>query len=203
MPTAPEIVNCYKYIDTQQKKYVEELRKIVGIPTISSNVRTHKQISDLIHWLESRLKKLGFTVALKDLGNYLPYGQTEKVLFSTIIFNFNCYFLFTIDINVSLQIKIPFLLLGTLGNDSSKKTLFYYCHLDVLKAEQEKWQTNPFELIEKNGKLYGRGTAKMKGPLLCFLNAIKCYKELGLNLPINIKIFCGGWKVLNGFRNQK
>lgn len=80
MPTPPEVVKCYKYIDTQQKKYVEELRKIVGIPTISSNLRAHKQISALIHWLESRLKKLGFTVALQNLGNYVPHGQTEEVL---------------------------------------------------------------------------------------------------------------------------
>lgn len=87
--------------------------------------------------------------------------------------------------------KIPLLVLGTLGNDSNKKTLFYYCHLDVLNVQREKWATMPFELIEKNGKLYGRGTAKMKGPLLSFLHAIDCYKELGLNLPINIKIFCG------------
>ncbi|XP_033208561.1 cytosolic non-specific dipeptidase-like isoform X2 [Belonocnema kinseyi] len=166
MPTPPEVIKCYKYIDNQQKKYVEELRKIVGIPTISSNLRAHKQISALIHWLESRLKKLGFTVALKNLGNYVPHGQAEEM-------------------------KIPFLVLGTLGNDTNKKTLFYYCHLDVLNVKREKWATMPFELVEKNGKLYGRGTAKMKGPLLSFLHAIDCYKELGLDLPINIKIFCG------------
>ena len=79
MPIPPDVVKCYKYIDYNKKKYVEELRKIVGIPTISSNTKAHKQIHALTRWLESRLKKLGFEVSLKEVGNYMPPGQTEKV----------------------------------------------------------------------------------------------------------------------------
>ena len=35
-------------------------------------------------------------------------------------------------------------------------------HLDVVEARREDWSTNPFELIEKDGYFYGRGTLDMK-----------------------------------------
>jgi len=37
-------------------------------------------------------------------------------------------------------------------------------HLDVVEARREDWSTDPFELIEKDGYFYGRGTLDMKGP---------------------------------------
>lgn len=67
----------------------------------------------------------------------------------------------------------------------------YYCHLDVVEVTRELWTTDPFELIERDKILYGRGTAKMKGPLLCFIHAIETYKAQGLDIPVNVKIFCG------------
>jgi acetylornithine deacetylase/succinyl-diaminopimelate desuccinylase-like protein len=35
-------------------------------------------------------------------------------------------------------------------------------HLDVVEAHREDWSTDPFELIEKDGYFYGRGSADMK-----------------------------------------
>ena len=35
-------------------------------------------------------------------------------------------------------------------------------HLDVVEARREDWSTDPFELIEKDGYFYGRGTSDMK-----------------------------------------
>ena len=36
-------------------------------------------------------------------------------------------------------------------------------HTDVVPVDGQDWSTNPFELVEKEGRLYGRGTADMKG----------------------------------------
>ena len=51
---------------------------------------------------------------------------------------------------------------GTLGNDPNKKTLLIYGHLDVQPAMvSDGWDTEPFKLIEKDGKLIGRGSTGM------------------------------------------
>ena len=51
------------------------------------------------------------------------------------------------------------------------------------------WDTEPFVLTEKNGNFYGRGSTDDKGPVLGWINAIEAYRELGQDMPINLK-FC-------------
>lgn len=49
------------------------------------------------------------------------------------------------------------------GNDKSKKTLLVYGHLDVQPAAKEDgWNTEPFELSEKDGRMFGRGSSDDK-----------------------------------------
>ena len=36
-------------------------------------------------------------------------------------------------------------------------------HTDVVPVEGQPWNTDPFEVVEKDGKLFGRGTCDMKG----------------------------------------
>ena len=43
-----------------------------------------------------------------------------------------------------------------------KKPVLFIGHLDVVEALRTDWTTNPFELVEKDGYLYGRGTQDMK-----------------------------------------
>jgi acetylornithine deacetylase/succinyl-diaminopimelate desuccinylase-like protein len=43
-----------------------------------------------------------------------------------------------------------------------KKPILFLGHLDVVEALRSDWTTNPFELVEKDGFFYGRGTQDMK-----------------------------------------
>jgi acetylornithine deacetylase/succinyl-diaminopimelate desuccinylase-like protein len=43
------------------------------------------------------------------------------------------------------------------------RPVLYLGHLDVVAARREDWSSDPFELTEKNGWYYGRGTLDMKG----------------------------------------
>lgn len=53
-----------------------------------------------------------------------------------------------------------------------KPFLLFAGHSDVVPVGDEHlWETPPFELIEKNGMLYGRGVADMKGSLAAMLQA--------------------------------
>lgn len=110
------------------------------------------------------LKSLGAKVELRDIGTEkLPNGST---------------------------IPLPPVLLGSLGDDKNKQTILLYGHLDVQPAlVEDGWDTNPFELTEKNGKLYGRGSSDDKGPVLGWVHAIQTYQALKIPLPVNLK-FC-------------
>lgn len=56
------------------------------------------------------------------------------------------------------------------------KKLLFFGHSDVV-PEGENWDTDPFLLTEKNGRLYGRGVADMKGGISAFAVAIKNYLQ--------------------------
>ncbi len=57
-------------------------------------------------------------------------------------------------------------------------------HTDVVPVEGQDWATDPFVLTEKNGKLYARGSADMKGFLACCLASIPAMQAAALNRPI-------------------
>lgn len=44
----------------------------------------------------------------------------------------------------------------------AKPPMLLLGHLDVVEARRQDWSTDPFQLIEKNGVYYGRGTQDMK-----------------------------------------
>lgn len=59
-------------------------------------------------------------------------------------------------------------------------------HTDVVPVEGQAWSVDPFRLTEKNGRLYGRGTADMKGFLACVLAAAPRFVERKLSMPVHI-----------------
>lgn len=59
-------------------------------------------------------------------------------------------------------------------------------HLDVVPVNKVGWDSNPFEVVIKDDKLYGRGVADDKGPLLAGYYAAKIINSL--NLPVKMKI---------------
>lgn len=64
-------------------------------------------------------------------------------------------------------------------------------HLDVVPVEAANWATNPFEMTEKNGVLFGRGAIDDKGPAVAALFALRCVKELGLPIKKGIRLIFG------------
>lgn len=86
-------------------------------------------------------------------------------------------------------IRLPPVLFGTLGENKAKKTLLVYGHLDVQPAHiDDGWNTEPFKLIEKDRKLFGRGSTDDKGPVVAWVNAIETMQKLNVDIPVNIKV---------------
>jgi acetylornithine deacetylase len=59
-------------------------------------------------------------------------------------------------------------------------------HTDVVPVTGQSWDTDPFTLVERDGRLYGRGACDMKGYLACVLAMVPEFKERSLATPIHI-----------------
>jgi nonspecific dipeptidase len=117
----------------------------------------------MIEWTKDHIVRLGGSVTV--LPN--PVGSEERPL--------------------------PPILLGEFHVDPKLKTVCVYGHLDVQPAAKEDgWDTDPFVLTEKDGKLFGRGSTDDKGPALSWLWIVEAHQALGIDLPVNIKILYEG-----------
>ena len=70
---------------------------------------------------------------------------------------------------------------GTVESGEGEPKLGILCHLDVV-PEGEGWSYPPYELTNKDGTLYGRGTFDDKGPAVAALFALYEAKKHGLKL---------------------
>ncbi|VDM95837.1 unnamed protein product, partial [Thelazia callipaeda] len=154
----------FSEVDANERKFVERLRQAVAIPSVSGEPQHRADVVHMVEWTKEHLEKLGTKVELHDAG--------EQTL------------------SDGSKIKLPPILFGTLGDDKSKKTLLIYGHLDVQPAKKsDGWNTDPFILTEKDGKLFGRGSTDDKGPVIGWINALEVLLKAGIPLPVNIK-FC-------------
>ena len=57
-------------------------------------------------------------------------------------------------------------------------------HLDVVPTEGQPWDTDPFVLTERDGKLFARGSCDMKGFVACCLAAVPRLLAADLQRPV-------------------
>jgi len=75
----------------------------------------------------------------------------------------------------------------------SDRTLLFYNHYDVQPPEPlDEWQSPPFELTLREGKLIARGVSDDKGHIVCRLAAIDAVKTVLGGLPCRIKFIIEG-----------
>ncbi len=63
-------------------------------------------------------------------------------------------------------------------------------HTDVVPVDGQTWASNPFELSERDGRLYGRGTCDMKGFIAVALALVPQFKAANLKTPIHLALSC-------------
>src|SRR5262245_2519036 len=74
-----------------------------------------------------------------------------------------------------------------------KPTVFLYAHHDVQPINyREQWQSDPWKLTRRDGRLFGRGSADDKGAIVAQLAAISAYLKTEGTLPVNIKMLVEG-----------
>ncbi len=65
------------------------------------------------------------------------------------------------------------------GSDARLKPILISGHMDVVAANPKDWQRDPFQLIEENGYLYGRGVADMKTNVVTLVETFMRFKREG------------------------
>lgn len=130
-------VKLFKHIDENQEKYIKRLADTVAIKSVSAWPESRTDILTMQEWVKAEFGKFGAKTELVDVG-------TQTLSDGSVI-------------------PLPPILLGTLGNDPQKKTLLVYGHMDVQPAlKDDGWDSEPFTLTERDGKLYGRGSTDDK-----------------------------------------
>ncbi|MFQ5954389.1 MAG: acetylornithine deacetylase [Kiloniellales bacterium] len=59
-------------------------------------------------------------------------------------------------------------------------------HTDVVPVAGQDWETDPFTLSQRDGRLYGRGAADMKSFIALALAMVPAFKEKPLETPIHL-----------------
>ncbi|XP_015256549.1 PREDICTED: cytosolic non-specific dipeptidase-like [Cyprinodon variegatus] len=156
-----------QYIDDHQEEHVEALRDWVAIESDSSNIHKRPELHRMMEKVAEKLRLMGGTVELVDIGEQeLPNGQ---------------------------MLALPNVVTARFGSDPGKHTVCVYGHVDVQPAKLEDgWATDPYNLTDIQGNLYGRGTSDNKAPVLAWIHAVKAYQALSMDLPVNVKFLIEG-----------
>ncbi len=59
-------------------------------------------------------------------------------------------------------------------------------HTDVVPVDGQEWSSDPFEMTEKDGRYFGRGTTDMKGFLACVLALVPELVDRELKIPVHL-----------------
>jgi succinyl-diaminopimelate desuccinylase len=71
----------------------------------------------------------------------------------------------------------------------TRAALLFACHLDVVGPGEAAWEKPAFGAVESDGKIYGRGSADMKGGIAAIVTAIRRIVDSGTKLQGDIIFF--------------
>ncbi|RXN05181.1 cytosolic non-specific dipeptidase-like protein [Labeo rohita] len=156
-----------QYVNSHEEEFIETLRQWIAVESDSSDVTKRSDLHRMMDMTAEKLRLIGGSVEMVDVGTQsLPNGSS---------------------------IALPKVVTAQFGSDPSKRTVCVYGHVDVQPAKKEDgWATEPYELTDIDGNLYGRGASDNKAPVLAWIHTVEVYKALNIDLPVNVKFIIEG-----------
>jgi acetylornithine deacetylase/succinyl-diaminopimelate desuccinylase-like protein len=82
---------------------------------------------------------------------------------------------------------------GVAPGPPGSPTVLLYCHYDVQPPlGEDDWVSPVWELVERDGRWYGRGSADCKGNIVMHLTALRALRQANGGWPCTIKLICEG-----------
>ncbi len=157
-------------LEQNKEKYIEELKHLIAIDT-----------HDIGHGIGGGLEKKGqdYLAALLKTMNadeiILDPMREETIQ--------ECYEKYQ-EGNLGHNQENRYNVYGIFKGKKGGKSLLFNGHIDTMPADDAaEWTTPPFEPQIRDGKLYGRGAADMKGGLMASVMAVKLLQDAGYELP--------------------
>ncbi|MEX0837914.1 MAG: acetylornithine deacetylase [Parvibaculum sp.] len=79
-------------------------------------------------------------------------------------------------------------LFATLGPADAAGGIVLSGHTDVVPVEGQDWSSDPFRVVERDGKLYGRGTSDMKSFIAVALAFVPEFLKGGPQIPVHFAL---------------
>jgi succinyl-diaminopimelate desuccinylase len=141
---------AFDLVEKNEEKLLERYRTVIGVDTSVPPGNTYEELIDKV---EPEFKRLGF--------------ETERVVIPEDLYS-----------HIPLPLEGPRVnLVATRSHGKEPVTI--YAHMDVVPIEEE-WSVDPFGAEVKDGKIFGRGTADMKGAIASILTAVECMDQAGV-----------------------
>ncbi len=151
-----ELKSIYDKIDSYQYQMIELQKDLTAIPAIGPRNKGQGEAEKGI-FLKKFLEKIGLKVDEYNApDSSVPAGYRPN-------------------------------LVARLSGQSKERTLWIMTHLDIVpEGPKELWQTDPFQAVVKDGKIYGRGVEDNQQEMVASIFAVKALVELGLKPSYNI-----------------
>lgn len=160
-----------------------------------------KNIDNLFPEYKEDLRKLVAIDSVIDKNGEKPFGKSiQKALEQTLETAEKLGFKTTID---------PDGYYGYAEIGEGEKLFGVLGHIDVVSVgDIDNWHNDPFELTEKDGKLFGRGTSDDKGPLLASMYALRILLDEGYKLNQRVRFIIGTdeeslWRCMKAYTKKE
>jgi acetylornithine deacetylase/succinyl-diaminopimelate desuccinylase-like protein len=143
------------YIEANERGFIASLTEWLAIASVSADPGHHPGVRDSAEWLAARLRGTGFPeVEIWETGTPADPG-------------------------------LPAVFARWPAADPAAPTVLVYGHHDVQPAEPlSEWDSPPFEPVERDGQLLGRGASDDKGQVLLHLLGLRaCLAAAGRPAP--------------------
>src|SRR5262249_44600628 len=150
------------YINVNRDRYLEELKDLLAIPSISALPQHAGDVKRCAEWCADEMHRIGLqNVKLIDTpGNPVVYGDWLHAEAS--------------------------------GGGHAPTILFYGHYDVQPVDPLDLWESRPFEATIRDGEIYARGSADDKGQVFMHLKAVEAHLKQNGRLPVNMKFILEG-----------